>query len=140
MTTTRAPVRRGRRASPFPGLLLTVALPLLAAGCVTERGAGGTGHVIAIEVENDLVPRSPVTVRLLSNDRPVRVLGTVSAGNTREFRYREDLLTGVYRLVAEVNQGQALPSRTFTLYPRAHVFWSINNNDLTVGTQELEAP
>ncbi|MDX1623187.1 MAG: hypothetical protein R3199_04315 [Gemmatimonadota bacterium] len=122
--------------------VLLVALPLLLAACATggaERGEEEeTGRRIVFEVENDLIPRSPVTIHLQATDRPTRVLGTVSAGRTRTFTHTEPLLTGSYRLTAQVHQGEEIPSRVFSLYPRAFIRWSINTNTLSEGIQETD--
>lgn len=116
--------------------VLPVVLPLLAA-CATGGGASDDGaHRIVVEIQNDLVPRTPVTAHLRGSDRAPRILGTVGGGDTRMFTLREDLLTGVYVLTAEVHQGQEVTSQTFALYPNAHVIWMLRTNLLTVGPPE----
>lgn len=137
MTTTRTPVRSGTGFG-FPTLrsVLPVALPLLAA-CATGGGADRQGeHRILVEVTNDLVPPRTVTVQLRASDRVTRTLGTVGAGETRIFTYREGLLTGAYRMTARVDEGSQFASETFALFPNAQVWWSLRRNDLTVGTQD----
>ena len=120
---------------------LPVAL-LLALGCATggDGESSGARSEVEFEVENDLVPRAPVTVRLLASDRGTITLGGVSAGQTRTFRHDEALLAGNYRLTAQVPQGETLDSQPFTLSPNSHVFWSLNQNDLTVGFQKPGSP
>ena len=134
MTTTRTPVPRRRFGVPALRFVLPVALLLLAA-CATGGGAERPSHQIVVEVSNDLVPRRAVTVQMLASDRISRTLGTVGAGETRRFSFRERLLGGAYRMTARIDQGNEMVSAEFALFPNAQVFWELRRNDLTVGTQ-----
>lgn len=79
-----------------------------------------------------------MTVRLLASDRPPTTLGTVGAGRSRTFEYRQGLLAGTYVLTGQVPDGREARSRPFTLYPGAYVTWSLNNNTIWTGYQGEE--
>ncbi|MFN2421990.1 MAG: hypothetical protein ABR527_11580 [Gemmatimonadota bacterium] len=134
MTTTRTPVRRRGFGGPALRSILPVALSLVAA-CATGVGAERPAHQIVVEVVNDLVPPRSVTIQMLASDRVTRTLGTVGAGETRRFSFRERLLGGAYRMTARIDQGNEMASEVFTLFPNAHVFWDLRRNLLTVGSQ-----
>jgi hypothetical protein len=134
MTTTRTPVRRRGFGRPAFCSVLPVALSLLAA-CATGDGTERPAHQIVVEVVNDLVPPRPVTVQMLASERVTRTFGTVGAGETRRFSFRERLLGGAYRMTARIDQGNEMISAEFALFPNAQIFWELRRNDLTVGTQ-----
>lgn len=111
---------------------------LLLASCAT--GGGADRHLVLVEVENNVVGGAPVTVRLLASDRAPLLLGAVPGGDTRTFRYRSNLLSGNYRLAAQGPDGGVIQSQSFTLHPRAAVYWSLRRNELFVGLQEGAVP
>lgn len=121
------------------GFGLPVAL-LLAAACATGRagdGAGRSEEGYLVEVRNDLIPPTYVTVRVVSGAEGSRtLLGSVSPGQTRSFEFSGYALSGGYRLVAELSDGSDVVSRTFTLATMPPdtrlITWRLRSNSLDV--------
>ncbi|MGH7572202.1 MAG: hypothetical protein ACREMK_10205 [Gemmatimonadota bacterium] len=119
-------------------LCLPVACVILAA-CATGSASDGqeegpaAEQEVVIRVENDLLPRQEVTVRLFRPDGTREILGSVGPGQTRSFRIRETSYAGSFALVAENSSGQELVSRPFSIFPNDTVDWELRLNQLTVG-------
>ncbi|MGH7563126.1 MAG: hypothetical protein ACREK5_01715 [Gemmatimonadota bacterium] len=112
---------------------------LILIGCATGSRSGGpeeepAAPPVAIRVENDLLPRQEVTVRLFRPDGTREILGSVGPGQTRSFRIQESSYAGSFALVAENSSGQELVSRPFSIYPNDIVDWELRLNQLTVGS------
>ncbi len=116
--------------------LLPVAC-LLLAGCATGPGAGeneGALPAVEVRVENDLLPRQELTVRLFRPDGTREILGSVGPGQTRTFQIRESSYAGSFALLAENSSGQEMVSRPFSIYPNDRVDLELRLNQLTVGS------
>ena len=108
-------------------------LVLLLVGCASwTGGGGGSGQRVPVQVDNDLTTRSDVTLRMHSSTGASRVLGGAPPGGERLFEYRDQVLSGLYRLSARTSDGRMIESRTFTLFPGAGVVWRLQRNDLQV--------
>lgn len=128
-------VPRGAARS-VTGLLLLVGA---VAGCAKRVTPG---HVaadqITIEIQNDLVPRRGVTVRLVSEAGTRLILGSVSPGQTRSLSLRREGLRGAYHFTASRDGGSRgasadLSSTKVALAPGSTtVFWRLSTNFLTV--------
>jgi hypothetical protein len=83
-------------------------------------------------VNNNLTPRSVVTVRVEAVSGARVTLGSVPPGGIRQLRLKETVFTTAFQLVAVEADGRAVTSQTFQLFPRALVTWSLRNNVLEV--------
>lgn len=115
---------------------LTV-LPFLLACGSWASGGGSSEQRVPVQVDNDLTTRSDVTVRMHSSTGASRVLGGAPPGGERLFEYRDQVLSGFYRLSARTSDGRTIESRTFTLFPGAGVVWRLQRNDLQVVNAEV---
>ena len=98
---------------------LALALPLaLLAGCGgagAEPGEAAPGDRIAVEVQNNLVPPTSLTVWSVSDTGTRQMLGTVSPSETRTLRMSVPRLGSEYQLIAETTSGEEIVSRTFVM-------------------------
>lgn len=112
---------------------LPVALLLVAACAAGSRPAPAknlTPAPVIVSVRNDLVPRTSITVRIVSASGTRTILGIVPPGATRELRFDEPFLESTYRLIADTVEGSEVSSRAFELFPQATVHWRLSNNTL----------
>jgi len=112
-------------------------LPGCAGGGSSEPVSGtpapGESNVIPISVNNNLSPRTSVTVRLI-NDGVIRILGGVGGGAERTFDVGSPGLTGQHRLSATgTGLDQEVLSQPFTLSANSTVGWTLAGNSLLVG-------
>ena len=95
--------------------------------------------VIPITVNNNLSPRTNVTVRLISGG-VTRILGGVGGDRERTFQVDTPALTGEHRLSATgTDLNRDLLSQPFTLFANSSVRWTLVSNSLLVGEQ-LDEP
>jgi hypothetical protein len=121
---------------------LPVALPLLL-GCAAGSAASGPrapspadARTIIVQVNNNLTPRSVVTVRVEAVSGARVTLGSVPPGGIRQLRLKETVFTTAFQLVALRADGSTVTSRAFQLSPRALVIWSLRTNALEVTEQK----
>jgi outer membrane biogenesis lipoprotein LolB len=112
-----------------------VALLLLTACASGTRSRRVTGDEVSVEVQNDLLPRTAVTVRVISSSGARRLIGAVSPGQTRMFRFEQQVFLGSYRLVAESNEGVQVVSIPMVLSSGLRVIWVLRNNILRVASR-----
>ena len=112
--------------------ILAIAL-LLASACTTTKTSSEMARqLVPVIVDNDLVNRSDVTVRMMASDGSSSLLGGASPGSTGEYTFSDRVFAGQYHLEAETGDGRTIRSRDFTLFPGAAVLWELNRNDLQV--------
>jgi hypothetical protein len=117
-------------------LLLVVAtgIPSACGGPKTERPEPGPEReALRVTVENDLTPRTPVEIRLVSVDGGERFLGSVSPGRTRTFEFEDTGYAGQYQLTGETGGGRHVASRPFQLVAAAWILWRLTANSLSMG-------
>jgi hypothetical protein len=111
------------------------------AGCATGGGdepdpthpPPGENIVIPITVNNNLSPRTNVTIRFISLGG-TRILGSVSGGRERTFQVDSPPMTGQFRLNATGPRlGREITSQAFSLFPNSTVTWILIGNQLLVG-------
>jgi hypothetical protein len=113
-------------------VLMVVAGPI---GCAAFRpGPREAEHVVPVRIENDLVSRADVTVRIVASDGASRLLGGAPPGRDVDLEYRERRFSSSYVLTATTGAGVVIESRSFTLFPDATVVWSLQRNHVVVGT------
>ena len=110
---------------------LAVLITLLVAACSAARRDPTAGEIM-VAVENDLLPRADLTIRVESEGGFRRILGGVGPGATRTLRFREPSYGGRFRLIARTPDGGEIASVPFSLFPGAIVSWSIRDNALSV--------
>jgi hypothetical protein len=111
-------------------LVLLVALPLLAGGCSVFK-ASSRGESVLVQVENNLVVPTPISVYVLSAAGDRRLLGTVNAGAHTTLRFRSPVITGNYRFEARVASqrlGDTLQSPLVALSGGETVTWDVRSN------------
>ncbi|MGD2217275.1 MAG: hypothetical protein PVJ64_10970 [Gemmatimonadales bacterium] len=111
--------------------LLPVALLSLAA-CATGSGDVSPSEEVTVTVENNLHPRTTLTVRIITPTGLSQLLGSVPAGGTETLRYRGRIYYDAYQLVAKTQDGQDIPSLPFNIFPGARVSWSLSHNSISV--------
>jgi hypothetical protein len=109
-----------------------LALSLLLAACASGARGRTSGSDVVVEVTNDLVPPTAVTVRIRTSDGRRVVVGGVAPSETRSLRYDESAYPGRYTLEADPSSGQSVASNSFALFPGARVVWRLRTNPLNV--------
>jgi hypothetical protein len=111
-------------------VLLPVALSFgCAAGSRPAAALPDDPNTIPVTVENNLTPRTAVTVRITSASATRVVLGIVSPGRSRTLQFEESFFESGYQLIAETTEGQTITSRVFQLYPS----WTLTHNTVAIG-------
>lgn len=100
-----------------------------AAGCATGSGSGLPN--IGVEVQNDLVPSSALTIYVVPETGSRRLLGSVSPSETKTLSFQE-LSVGQYRLMARTTGGREIVSNPIVLADARTIRWSLSSNILMV--------
>lgn len=116
----------------FARLIAPAALPLLVAACASGARGRTSASDVLVEVTNDLVPPTAVTVRVVSSSGRRSVVGGVAPSETRTLRYSESSYPGRFTLLADPSTGREVSSASFALFAGAHVVWSLRTNTLNV--------
>lgn len=118
-----------RRLAPLVALFLV----LFPTACATAGAGEGDGGV-AIRVDNNLIPPASLTVSIVSVDTGFeRLLGTITPGSQKSFRFEPVGASGRYRLVGETVSGTEIPSTPFVLTDsEAIVNWDLQSRIATV--------
>jgi hypothetical protein len=86
---------------------------------------------VTVVVQNDLLPRSVVTVRLLAQSGRQVAVAALTPGSTHRLRVSQPAFVGMYRLRAEPDGGrQAVLSTPFTLSSGLVLVWAVQANSL----------
>jgi hypothetical protein len=113
-----------RAASALALIALTVM-----GGCAS--GGEGGGEPVLVEVQNDLVPPSALTIYLLPEVGARRLLGNVSPSETATLQFSESTV-GQVRLVARTTAGTEIVSNPVTFGSASTLEWDLSSNILTV--------
>lgn len=119
-------------AGVIRGVSLAV-LPLLAACAAggTRSGGAPSEPEAVVEVHNNLLPRSSVTVRAISAAGTRTLLGSVSPGQTAVLRYEQPAFQGRYQFVAEADGGgPTVRSPGMVLRDGVRLVWTLQTNTL----------
>lgn len=119
--------------------VLGALLAALVAACATGGGPPsdeeeGAASVVRFTVVNDIVPRTPATVRLVSEDGAVTFLGSVGPDREETFEFERFNVSGRYALRAETGQGGEIRSNPFSLFPDAWISWELTSPTVGVGS------
>lgn len=120
--------RGARRAGACLLLLLATALGACASG---GMGAGGGGST-AIEVRNNLIPPTSLSVYLVPDIGSRQLIGVVQPGATRTLRFDPVGGSGQYRFRAETTEGREILSNPLSFSTGVTVTWDVNANLATV--------
>jgi hypothetical protein len=111
--------------------LLAGAFIMLAACSSAGGGSGGGGAPggsgVAIEVTNDVVPPTTVTVWIVPETGSRRRLGTISPNGVQTFNFNPGIRSMEHHLVAEVSGGSDQGSNPFVLEGVQSVRWSVSS-------------
>ena len=114
------------------GAVLPILLVLSA--CATGRGAQGSAtgeETIAVQVNNNLVPSTTVSVSAITEQGVRTLLGSVLPGAEQAFTFRPMSEFGAYHLVADPpGPGRVIVSRSLPISPAptAAVEWRLSTN------------
>ena len=116
----------------FGTLVVLVASMLI--GCGTAARGGAAGEAILVEVNNNLIPPTVVSVYIVSETGSRRLLGTARPGAETTLRYTGIPAGGNFRLVARTTGGGDLPSTPFSLVRGGTVSWDLRSGIATVSS------
>lgn len=106
-------------------------LPLLG-GCATGSNAAAGEATAAVEVRNDLIPPTPLTIYLVPESGVRRLLGNVGPSQTRILPIR-DPLPGQHRLMGRTTGGNEIYSNRITVGGADTLRWDLSSNIVTGG-------
>jgi hypothetical protein len=93
----------------------------------------GENIVIPITVNNNVTPRTNITVRFIGLGG-TRILGSVNGGRERTFEVDSPSMTGQFQLNATgPGLNDSITSQAFSLFPNSTVRWTLIGNQLLVG-------
>ncbi|MGH7481272.1 MAG: hypothetical protein ACRELV_03895 [Longimicrobiales bacterium] len=102
------------------------------AGNAAVTGEARMDAGLAVEVRNDLIPPTSLTVWLVRDTGGRNLVGTVTPRETRTFSVEQIVQAGQYRLVAETTDGTDLVSREFFAGAGDFVSWRLTTNTIDV--------
>jgi hypothetical protein len=108
----------------------TLALALVGGGCATGSGTVGA-DAVGVEVRNDLIPSSAITVYVIPESGARRLVGNVSPGQTKRLTF-DDFSVGQYRMMARTTGGAEIVSNPIGLDGVKTIRWSLSSNLLAV--------
>lgn len=107
-------------------------IPLLA-GCASAGNGEGGGATAAVEVRNDLIPPTALTIYVVPETGGVRrLLGNVGPSQTRVLTIN-DPVPGQHRLMARTTLGQEIFSNRINIDIADTLRWDLSSNIVTGG-------
>jgi hypothetical protein len=113
------------RVRALAGCLTLTACALFSA-CASS--AEGRRTAVVIDVVNDMIPGSTITVYLVPQTGIERMLGTVIPGSRQELRYQGLPPVGEHRLMARTTGGARIVSNTIIMDGVSGLEWSLASN------------
>jgi hypothetical protein len=111
--------------------LMAGAFMALVACSSTGSGGADTGTPsaggVAVQVTNDVVPPTTVTVWIVPETGGRRRLGTISPNGQQTFNFNPGITSMEYRLVAEASGSEDRSSNPFVLEGVPGVQWSVSS-------------
>ena len=114
-------------------ILITGAFVAFVACSSTGSGGADTGmpsageNAVAVQVTNDVVPPTTVTVWVVPETGSRRRLGTISPNGQQTFNFDPGITSMEYRLVAEASDSEDRSSNPFVLEGAQTVQWSVSS-------------
>jgi hypothetical protein len=111
------------------GACLVLSFAVLLGACASGGGMSGGGQgSVALEVENNLIPPTSLSVYALPEIGSRQLVGIVQPGRTRVLRFDPVGASGQYRFMAETTEGREIVSNPLTISSGATVSWDVNSN------------
>lgn len=116
------------------GMLLLLLVGVVGCAAAGRGGAGGTQQgAVAVEVRNNIIPGTSVTVWAAPEVGVRSLVGTVSPSQTRVLRFSPTGAARTYRLVAETTGGDPVVSNPVVIDGAGtRVVWDLRANIATV--------
>lgn len=128
MSSSKRSYRVARRMS---------ATVLVACGCTAGCASGGGGQEdggeiesVEIQVHNNLVNPTTVSIVIVTEDGSEQVLGQVAANRSVTFSFRPSFPSNQHQLVAQPTAGAAIRSTPFTLVGVTALNWGLASNSV----------
>lgn len=121
---------------PLRRFLSLLVLPLaLALGACASAGGGAMGAgaegAVTVEVQNNLIPPTSLSVYAVSDTGTRRLVGVVQPSATRTLTFDPVAVSGQYYFVAEGTSGDEIRSNPITLGRGDTVRWNLSANLVT---------
>lgn len=107
-------------------LPMLLVLPLLIAACASTR-ENAPGSEVSVQVENDLIPPTTLTIYAIPESGARQSLGVVRPSQSQTLTFRPSF-EGQYQFVAETTGGRQIVSNTISLGQGDAAVWNINSN------------
>lgn len=121
-------LRIARRMSASLVIFLGMALGACASG---GMGVGGEGST-ALEVRNNLIPPTSLSIYAVPDIGSRRLIGVVQPGATRTLRFDPAGGSGQFRFMAETTEGRDIVSNPISFSTGVTITWDVNANLATV--------
>ena len=105
---------------------------LLAVGGCASTGGPAVGGGTFVEVENNLLPPTAVSVSAVPEMGTPRVIGSVSPSQTEALSFNAPAATAQYQFVAETTSGREIVSNPLTVPQGSTVVWDLSSNVATI--------
>lgn len=107
---------------------LAICIGLVLGACAT--GGAGTGEEgsTAVQVQNNLIPPTSLTIYVVPDIGSRRLIGTVQPGATRVLRWDPTTASGQFQFAAQTTAGREIVSNPVSLSRGATVRWDLTAN------------
>lgn len=113
--------------SRLSGCILLVGIVALGA-CATGGMGGAAEGSTGLEVQNNLIPPTALTIYLVPEIGTRRMIGSVQPGATRVVRFDPISASGQYQFVAETTFGRDIVSNPVTFRSGDSIRWDVSAN------------
>jgi len=110
----------------------------LALACATGHRRARGADWITVQVQNDLIPASPVVVHMIGDGRRV-LLGGVPPAAERTLVFHETTFRGMYSLEAGA-RASTVKSQAVALRPGDTIVWQLRSNLVQIRTHDDATP
>ncbi len=126
-----------RRPSLFQSAHAAILLGVALVGCASgpRRNPDTDPRAIAIEVDNNLIPASALTVWAVPDGGTQMLVGNVGPSERKTLRYLPTTRALNFRLRARMTGGQDRLSNPITMIEGARVTWNVQSNLATVTSE-----
>lgn len=110
------------------GAVLMLTFGVLIAACATGGSAAGTEGGTALEVQNNLIPPTALSVYLVPEFGSRRLIGQVQPGRSRVIRFNPLGSGGQFRFAAETTFGREIVSNPVSVELGDSIRWDLSAN------------
>lgn len=114
------------------GGVVGVVLLIAATGCASAGMGAGGERTVAVEVENNLIPPTSLSVFAVPETGTRRLIGVVEPSTTETLRFDPVAAGGQYVFVAESTAGAEIVSDPVTITEPMVMNWDLAANIITV--------